>query len=570
MSKSALPHWDLSPIYPSVTSDEFRSALSSLSVLSDKLRGQIKAASPLYEVIQTINTLESTYVTLSAYTSCLLSTDTSNGVYIKAASDVENASLAVDEALQLFTSAIASYEKEFSDPRLSDYRFFLEHTLEESRHQMSLAEEALAADLARSGANAWSRLFDSVTSSIGDGEKTVIQLRNDANSPDRELRRTSYYREKQIWKTHEVAIAGALNGVKGSVLTLEKRRGWKSPLEHSAFISRISMKALEALIHTIEKNLPAFRRYYNIKARLLGIDKLAWYDLFAPVGTSHREYSFDAARDMVVKCYSGFSADMGAFAAKAFSENWIDAEPRKGKVGGAYDTSFPDAGVSRILSNFDGSYSSVLTLAHELGHAYHDSAVLTQPALLADYPMTVAETASIFAEQVVFQEYLKEADENEAVQAIEQFIGDSAQVCVDILSRFYFESSVFEKRADGELTPEEFSALMLDAQERSYGDAVCEKHEHMWAVKSHYYSPYFSFYNYPYAFGQLFALALFSRSRREPDFASSYKQLLASTGRLSANEVAASAGCDIESEAFWQEGLDVIISYIDILEKSCE
>ncbi len=567
MSELCLPRWDLTPIFPGVSSIEFRSALDSLAPLSARLISEVKEKAPLSKCLSTLNEISIIHTTLMAYTNALLSVDTSNTDYIKAVGDVESAALACDEAENVFISALSSYEAEFDDPEVKPFRYLLEHMLEESQHKMSLAEEALASDLARSGADAWARLFDSVSSSIGDGEKTVIQLRNDAYSPDRELRRTSYMREKKIWAEHAVSFAGALNGIKGTVLTLEKRRGWSSPLERSAFLSRTSLKAINALISTLEKNLPVFRRYFAAKAKLLGVEKLEWYDLFAPVGSSDKVYSFEAAKELIVRCYSGFDKKMGEFAAAAFDNNWIDAEPRKGKVGGAYDTAFPMQKVSRIMCNYDGSYSSVLTVAHELGHAYHDSIVLKRPGLLSDYPMTVAETASIFAEQIVFQEFLKSASDSEKVIAIEQFVGDCAQVCVDILSRFYFERSAFEKRKEGEVSAEEFCALMKKAQDDSYGEAVANKHEYMWAVKGHYYSKDFSFYNYPYAFGQLFALALYSLAKEDPEFGEKYRNLLLLTGETSANEVAASVGCDIEDEAFWQRGMDVIASYVKTLEE---
>ena len=309
-----------------------------------------------------------------------------------------------------------------------------------------------------------------------------------------------------------------------------------------------------------------FRHYLNVKASLLGLDKLSWYDVIAPVGRNGRMYSFSEAKDIIISSYSAFSPEMGAFVEGAFENNWIDAEPRKGKVGGAYDTSFKKAGVSRVLLNYDYTYEGVSTLAHELGHAYHDSVVMDLPMLLSDYPMTLAETASIFGETIVFTEVLKTLSRDERLPVIEQFVSSANQTCLDILSRFYFESSVFERRRDGELSAADFSALILSAQERTYGDAVRDKHEYMWAVKSHYYSESFSFYNYPYAFGQLFALALFARKDSVKDFPSEYRALLRRTGIDDAKTVASLAGCDIEDRSFWLSGLTVIEDYVKELE----
>lgn len=570
MSNNNLPHWDLTPIYAGVDKPDFLSDLESVVTLSKKLMSDIEAHKPLYDIITSLNEIITIQWTLNSYANAILTTDTSNGLYIKAVGSVEESGLKFQEAEDLFVSKIKEYENEFSDPRLKDYQYILNEYLEESKHQMSLAEEALASDLARSGVGAFERLYDSVSSSICDNDKTVIQLRNDATNPDRAIRKASYEREKKVWKEHEVAFAASLNSIKGTVLTLEKRRGWNDPLEHSAFQARVSVKALDALINTLEKNRAMFAKYFAIKAKLLGVDKLAWYDLFAPVGSLTKEYSFEEAKEIIIKCYSAFDPRMGEFAKKAFKENWIDAEPRKGKVGGAYDTSMLKVKQSRILSNFDGSYDSVSTLAHELGHAYHDSVVMDLPALLSDYPMTVAETASIFAETIVFDAILKDASEEEAITLIESYVGSCAQVCVDILSRFYFERSVFEKRKDGELTPDEFTSLMIQAQENSYGDAVCDKHERMWEAKGHYYSSSFSFYNYPYAFGQLFALGLYASKDKTKNFNEKYREILKLTGSTSANNVALAAGCDIENEEFWQEGMNYISTLIERLGNYCK
>ena len=568
MIDRTLPEWDLSTIFSSVHGDDFKAALSSVSSLCSSVRKMIEEARPLGEVIDVYNRLLAVYETLGSYTGALYTTDTSNPEYVRAIGNVEAHSTEVSECENLFLSFLMERKDEINSPELKDYAYVLSHMLEDGRHRMSIAEESLAADLARSGSSAFSRLFDALTSSMNDDGRTLTQLRSDAYSPDRNVRKSSYEREKKILHENRTALAAALNGIKGTCLTIERRQGWSDPLEHSLFISRLSRKAFDALLEALERGLPVFRRYFRAKAALLGLDVLEWYDLFAPLeaGDEHREYSFADAREIIIRCYSSFSPAMGDFARKAFERRWIDAPPHSGKSGGAYDSAFPLVKESRVFTNFSFDYSSVSTLAHELGHAYHDSLVMSKPSLLSSYPMTLAETASIFAEQIVFREILKESDEREAVSIIETFVSDAAQVCVDILSRFYFEKSLFEKRREGEVSADELSFLMKDAQDRSYGDAVRGKHELMWAVKSHYYSADFSYYNYPYAFGQLFALSLFSRSCSDAAFASEYEKLLSITGMFSADDVALSIGCDISDVSFWMEGIELIGKYVERLE----
>ena len=556
----------MTSIYPSPDSEEFIAESVHLKEAGEAI---IAAASDSEVPVRTLIDLkdkgDSILVTMTAYADALLSTDSSDPAFLKAVSEAEEAAVGYQKAEDAFIRAISLHPEAADDPSLADYRKYILDTIEESRHLMSPEEEALAAELQRSGSSAWERLMRAITSSIADKGVTLTELRSLASSPDRAVRRDAYERETGILAEHKTAIAASLNGIKGTVLTLERRRGWKDPLDRSLFASSITRETLDSLIAAIEKSLPAFRDYFRTKAGLLGLDKMDFFDLFAPVGSSHREYSFSEARDIVVSSYSSFSPEMGEFAESAFSRGWIDAEPRKGKAGGAYDTFFPEKGESRVFCNFDGSYDSVATIAHELGHAYHDSIVRDLPPSLSTYPMTLAETASIFAEMLVFDHVLSNAEGDEALLIIESFVQSSAQTIVDIYSRYLFEESVFRRRREGEISADGLSDLMLDAQEKAYGDGLGIKHRYMWAVKSHYYSADFSFYNYPYAFGQLFALSLYSR-RREEGFPELYRKVLRSTGMMDAADVAAISGADIADVDFWRAGLSVILDYSRRLE----
>ncbi len=579
-----VPRWDLSPIYPSITSSEFTADINTMLSKTTELEALLAATPQPFEpwfaqVLALYQTILDYHETLDAYANAVLTTDTSNTDAINGLNQVEAASLPVQAVETRLLNVLAAHRSEIEEllqhnELYTPYSYVVNGLFESQRHQMGEAEEALAADLSRSGTDAWSRLQEAVSSSASapwdeTGSKTVIELRSLATNPDRKIRKKAFDQELGVWKTHEIALSYALCGVKGTTISLDHKRGWGDPLDRAVFQSRINNTVLDALIGTLEKNLPMFRRYLHAKAQALGVGQCAFYDLFAPVGTTHKHWSFDDARQFIVRQFGAFSPEMGAFAANAFSQNWIDAQARPNKVGGAYDTAFPLRGQSRILSNFDFSFSGVSTLAHELGHAYHDSIVLPYPALLRTYPMTLAETASIFSEFIVFQGALADSDEQGKLTLIEHFLQDACQVCVDILCRFYFERELFARRKDGDLTASELSALMLDCQKRTYGDGLDPQalHPYMWAVKGHYYRSSLSFYNFPYAFGQLFGLGLFARSRKEPDaFPAHYVELLRHTGSECAVDVAARGGCDIESPAFWQEGMDIISSYCDQFE----
>jgi pepF/M3 family oligoendopeptidase len=306
---------------------------------------------------------------------------------------------------------------------------------------------------------------------------------------------------------------------------------------------------------------PDFRRYLRAKARLLGLERLAFYDLFAPVGNAEgREWSFDTAQEFVVRQFGTFAPHMAALAGRAFSERWIDAEPRAGKVGGAFCMPLR-ADESRILTNYNAAIGGVLTLAHELGHAYHNSCLASEASLNRSSPMTLAETASIFCETIVRSAALAEAGPDERLAILEAALQNACQVVVDITSRFLFEQEVFEKRRQRALSAEELCAIMRDAQLETYGDGLDPDalHPYMWAAKPHYYSSSRSFYNFPYMFGLLFGLGLYAISRREPDgFVARYDALLASTGRADAEQIAAQVGIDIRTPDFWRASFDMI------------
>jgi pepF/M3 family oligoendopeptidase len=580
-----LPTWDLKPIFPDFDSEAYRATkLKAKALAEEALAFFAESQNPapdedvglwLAKALSLNDRMGEYFETLGAYAYARYSTATRDQSVMAELNAVEELSLPAKKAEVLYRNALAArkgrVEKALADqPELSGYSHHIRESLLLQEKQMSPELEDLAEDLARSGADAWSRLQETVSSNAsvvwdeGSGErKTVVELRNLAFDPERKVRRKAFDLELGVWKTVEIPMAAALNGVKGAANSLNARRGWKSALDKSLVQARISPATLDALIGAMESSLPMWRRYLKAKAKALGLETLAFYDLFAPVekkDTPLPNFSWDETREFIGEKFASFDSAMGSFARKAFAQNWIDAQPREGKVGGAYCTDFPLAKTARVLCNFDGSFSSVSTVAHELGHAWHHACIVEKPFVLTQYPMTLAETASIFAETIVSESALDGASPAERLPLIEMHLQDGCQVIVDILSRFYFERAVFEARKSGELSPGQFCEAMAEAQERTYGEGLDPnaRHPYMWAVKGHYYIPSLSYYNFPYAFGQLFGLGLYERYRQEgPGFAATYKALLGDTGSASAVEVTRKAGFDIESQEFWASSLKV-------------
>ncbi|MCG8570262.1 MAG: M3 family oligoendopeptidase [Spirochaetes bacterium] len=517
-----------------------------------------------------------------AYVFARYSTSTTDRVVLKELNQVEALEIPLKNLSILFRNKLVGLKENLNSfkklyPEYKDYLFFIEEALYLQAHQMNPQEEDLANHLSQAGGEAWSRLHSTLASTISEiwdektGEtKTVNQLRALAFHADRNIRQKAWKQELTAWKKFEIPLAYALNGVKGFTNELDQRRKYPSTIDRSLFQTRISRKTLDALISTLYDARKLLQRYLKGKAKLLGLQSLSFYDIFAPAIRNAKEWQFSDAKDFIIHQFNNFSPELGKFAGHAFQNQWIDAEPRQGKMGGAFCESFPLSGDSRILCNFDGSFSAVSTIAHELGHAYHHHILKDSSHIKRDYPLTLAETASIFCETLIFQNAMKEVDGEEKLNIIEVFLSESTQVIVDILSRFIFESKIIEKRKNNELTPEEFCSLMIDAQKETYGTALNEEelHPYMWAVKGHYYQQDSAFYNYPYAFGQLFGISLYQQYIQEgQSFISKYDQILQKTGMSTAVDIIKEVGFNIEEKSFWQSSIEVIRSNVEAFEK---
>ncbi|HEU5381415.1 MAG TPA: M3 family oligoendopeptidase [Ktedonobacteraceae bacterium] len=588
----ALPHWDMSVVYPGLDSPEFDQSfaeftqqVSSLVQLFDTHNIQGQPAQELtdatIQVFETItarlNTIRETRTTLGAYLGCFVTTNTQDTLAQARYSEYQQQ----DARLSLLSTRYAAWigslnvEELIARSKLaSEHAYMLVKASQRARHLMSSAEEDLAAELELSSGSGWEKLHGDITSQImvpleikGERQELPMSMvRNLAYDPDREVRRIGYEAELAGWKAAAVPLAAAMNGIKGQVNTLSRRRNWNSPLDASLFAANIDRETLEAMLTAARESFPDFRRYLRAKARVLGLEKLTWYDMFAPVGKEQKIWEYDEARSFIVEKFGMYSQKLSNFAARAFRENWIDAEPRAGKVDGAYCTPLRKD-ESRVFANFKPSFNGVSTLAHELGHGYHNLNLAGRTALQKSTPMTLAETASIFCETIIRHAALEKADKQEQIAILEASIQGSCQVVVDIVSRFLFESRTFERRKQRDLSIEELNNLMLEAQKETYGDGLDEEllHPYMWAMKPHYYSTYLSFYNYPYMFGLLFGLGLYARYQQSPEsFRTGYDDLLSSTGLGDAATLATRFGIDIHSTDFWRSSLDLIRQDIDL------
>ncbi|HAK45816.1 MAG TPA: peptidase M3 [Spirochaeta sp.] len=592
MNTNTIPTWNLSSIFTDFNSDEYIEMFKCFGSNIKKIESMVEKGpsndkkileTELSAIMKLYNETGSIHEELFSYAYCSYSVDTSDPAALTEVNRIEETAVGFSTAAVRLRNYLADApnlnEVIENSSYLKQFSFFFEEQLMLKDKQMSPEMEDLASDLARSGSGSWERLQQTLSSSVQivwdeeTGEtKTAVELRAFADNEDEEIRRKAFEKELELWKRIEVPMAFALNGVKGASNSVNKRRNFTSTLERSALQARISSQTLDAMITAMTESLPIFRRYLKLKAELLGKDKLAFYDLFAPVGTGHKIFSYDEAADFIVKQFSNFSRELGDFARQAVDNEWIDAKPRKNKVGGAYCTGFHVSGVSRVLCNFNGSFNALSTIAHELGHAYHNQILKDAPETYRDFPMTLAETASIFCETIVLESALGSAEVDEKLSLIEHELMESTQIIVDILSRFIFEKNLFDKRIDRELSAKELCGMMIDAQKQTYGEAMDEKqmHPYMWAVKGHYYHQELGFYNFPYAFGKLFGLGLYSLYRSEgAAFTEKYKDILYMTGNASAEDVTKAAGYDITSKDFWLSSIKMLEARVDQFEELC-
>ena len=456
------------------------------------------------------------------------------------------------------------------DPHLKEYTFLFENLQKDSVHLLGTLGEQISARMALSGSNAWSEMHGYLTSTVPvhykGGVTNLAAIRNLAYDAEAATRKEAYEAELACYERIQDPVAFALNSIKLETISDCQLRGYASALDRTLAQSHVKRETLEAMLGAIEEYLPKFRQYLKAKGKALGHENgLPWYDLFAPMGKAGKTYSLEEARDVLVELFSSFDPELAQMIETAFNEEWIDFYPRDGKVGGAFCEEVGCIGQSRILTNYDGLFTDIDTLAHELGHAFHNQCVRSHLPLNKMYSMPVAETASIFNECVVMAAAIDRAESAEEKLALmESQLQDSTQIIVDIYSRFTFEAMVFENRESRFMDARELCGMMLQAQEKSYGDGLDPnfRHPYMWICKSHYYGP--TFYNFPYAFGGLFARGLYARYQKEgAAFVPKYKKLLYTTPVATAEDAAKVAGIDLTDKGFWRSALQIIADDID-------
>ncbi len=573
--------WNLNPIYKGFDDPTFEADLTALKNSVSELEAfvanleNMEPAEGLrkgIELQERMSDLTGKLVQYAMLRQSANSKDAEAGSYMGRVMAQYSRTAAPIAAFQSWASKLPNLmELVKADDVLRSYEFLFANMAESSRYLLPGNGEEILARMQLTGGNAWADLQGYLTSTVPvtyKGETTNLStIRNLAHDPDPAVRKAAFEAELACYDRIKDSVAFALNSIKLETINECQLRGYDSPLDRELKGAHLKKETLDAMFGAMDEYLPKFWKYLKVKAKVLGHENgMPWYDMFAPMGKSSTRFTTESARDFLVDLFKGFNPEEADMIAEAFDKEWIDFYPRDGKAGGAFCCGVDYLGESRILTNFCGDFSDVVTLAHELGHAYHNLCIRDHRSLNKDYSMPVAETASTFNECVVMAAAIANAaDKEEKLSLIESQVQDATQIICDIYSRYRFETMVFENREEKFMDADALSSMMLEAQKECYGDGLDHSclHPYMWICKGHYYGP--TFYNFPYAFGGLFARGLYAKYEEEGEaFIPKYKKLLYTTTIATAEDTAKVAGIDLTDKAFWRSALQTIADQIDL------
>jgi len=583
--QTALPRWSVADVHQSFDARSFTDAMEAagagvtrLEALFEEHNVRAIANRPVQpadgeaadSVISTFNNVVEAQEILGAYIYATVSTDSRNERAQGLLSEMETLDARVSPLLARLADWVASLGTEQLaevSTEARDHLGPLERLQARAEHQMSEVEEGLYSELGTTGSSAWGRLQGDLTSQLStevhlpSGTKTMpmAAVRGLSTDSDLNVRKAAYEAEMRAWPTIAVACAAAMNSIKGEANVVNRRRKWKQPLDASLYSNNVSLETFNAMQSAVHASLPDFRRWMRVKAKLVGdTNGLSWWNLAAPLSISPGPISWDQGISLVKGAFASYSDRLSHLVDRSINEQWLDAEPREGKVGGAFCMSFVDDR-SLVLLNWSGSVDSAQVTAHELGHAYHNTQLAHRTALQKRLPMALAETASIFCETLVVEEGLSRLQGDDRLALLDVDLIGANQVVVDIHSRFLFETEVFARRQKRTLGVSELNEIMLSAQRDAYGDGLDQStaHPHMWVLKPHYYGSHF--YNWPYTYGLLFGLGLYAQYQLDPEkFRDGYDDVLSRAGMDTAEQLGQAFGIDVTSESFWTASLDVL------------
>jgi len=581
--------WDLESIFPGGTnSGELKSKLKEVKEEIEYYQ-KLLSKSELQGGESSVNTLKTILKEKESIGKGLGQARTFVQMWHDAYMDDEHASVVMGQIMELYSEvqklsnsftkklvAISDddWQQLLEDNELKEVSFVLNEIRDEGKRLLSEEEERLIADLDKDGLSAWSSLYDTTVSIMTipftdkEGQKTDLSVGQAMNrmyaDPDPEVRKQIFENWETAWTKYAPIFADTLNHLDGYRITLQKVHQYKDHLEEPLEYNRMSKETLDAMWSAVSNNKQPFTEFLQHKAELLGMEKLGWQDVDAPVTLGDEEptrFTYDEACDFVIENFESFGPKLTDFAKHALENRWVEAEDRPNKRPGGYCTSLPEFEESRIFMTFTGSPSDTSTLAHELGHAFHSHVMKDLPSLNRGYAMNVAETASTFAETIIGNATVENAKSKEEKAALlgSKLEGATAMF-LNIHARFLFEDAFYKERAQGIVSEKRLNELMLEAQKEAYDDSLASYHPHFWCSKLHFFIDSVPFYNFPYTFGYLFSLGVYAEYLKHPEgFEDKYIALLKDTGSMKVEDLAQKhLGVDLTNEEFWAEGIELM------------
>jgi pepF/M3 family oligoendopeptidase len=590
VSKELRQTWDLESIFPGGSdSPALAGHLDTVEATTDALRAKVEGGAPAAgtaqwrtywsEVLEQIQHLGEMAVQGYAFVGCLNSQNTKDrkakvliGRTTQQFADFNTLMTLIDA--QLVNMSDADFDALLADQRIAPLAFNLKERRDHAKRKMPTAQEVLANDLAVDGYHGWSNLYDTIVGRMvirleQDGkteELSVGQAHNKFSEGDRTMRQQLFGKWEEAWGNEAELTNATLNHISGYRLNLYRHRGWSNFLQEPLTINRMTEATLNAMWEAVTSAKPGLVKFLERKAKLMGFDRMAWYDLQAPLATSTQKIPYDEAAAFITENFGRFSPEMAEFASHAFENRWIESEDRANKAPGGYCTSMPLRKESRIFVTYSGDANGVRTLAHELGHAYHSHVMRNLPPFTQEYAMNVAETASTFAEMLINAAAIANAPTKEEKLALQDSkISDSVAYLMNIHSRFIFETRFYTARQKGLVSIEQLNELMETAQQEAYAGALSTYHPYFWASKGHFYATDVPFYNFPYTFGYLFSAGIYARALEEgPKFERRYVDLLCDTGRMTVEDLAARhLGADLTKPDFWLTGVKMALNDVE-------
>ncbi|RXJ68425.1 oligoendopeptidase F [Veronia nyctiphanis] len=586
------PSWDLSFAYSGLSGEDYAADIAKINALI----AQIAELTPsdITNCQQALSLSEQAGIltqSLSTYANCLASVDAKNQDAALTLSKLSSLGAELSQAIKPFTNQLSTGTDEYFESVLTGsdevgsferFRFSLSIEREKKDTLLSVEEEQLLSAMNVDGRSAWGTLYNNITGSmsvtltLADGTEEAMGLSQAASilyGPDDKRREPAWRAISEAMKSNQVSFAAILNALSGSRLTEYKKRSKKKPvhfLDPALNDSRIVRETLDTMMQVAKDNRHVGQQAGLSMAKLYGTDTLKPWDELASMpalGSGESEtYTFDQAISIIKKAFTGVDQEMADFVDMMVENNLIDAAPQPSKRLGAYCTLFAKTRTPMVFMTWGDSMSDVITLAHELGHAFHNWVMRDMPIAQSRYPMTLAETASIFAENIVRDALMAEAkQESDKLMMLWEEAQSSLALMINIPVRFEFEKAFYEQREDGEFSAEKLSQLMAEKWSEWYGDAMAETNDMFWASKLHFSIAGVSFYNYPYLFGYLFSKGVYAQRGVKGDaFYADYKALLRDTGSMSAEDVVEKhLGVDIREPTFWSDSVSQVTEQVN-------